>query len=136
MRSNRLILCAAVIAISGCALQEVRSKSKIGPEFRHSGRRGTDRERWTVQQGVELKWDQGITTGLTYRRRDGNHGLGDKDNGVWFEFSFPLWKAAKESDALAQQVDSLERRLATLEMRLAAGAAPAETELEPQRGDN
>ena len=136
MRAHRLILCAAAIIFSGCALQEVRSKSKIGPDFRHSGTRGTDEERWTVRQGIELKWDQGITTGLTYRRRDVNHGSGNHDNGVWFEFSVPLWKAAKESNALARQVKSLERRLATLEMRLAAGAAPAEAQPEPQIGDN
>ncbi len=64
------------------------------------------------------------------------HGNGDNDNGVWFEFSFPLWKAAKASNGLAQQVESLERRLANLEMRLAAGAAPSGAQPEPQRGDN
>lgn len=137
MNGRRLIVWVSVVSLlSGCALQEVRSKSKVGPEFRHSGSSGTDSERWTVQQGVEFKWDGGINTGVTYRRRDVNDGNGDDDNGVWFEFSFPLWKAPKEPDALAQRMETLEQRLAELEKQLPAGLAPARAEPEPQTGDN
>ena len=78
---------------SGCVLKEVRSKSKVGPEFRHKGSSRTESERWTVQEGLEFKWNNGVSTGVTYRRRDVNEGSGDHDDGVWFEFSFPVWKA-------------------------------------------
>lgn len=137
MNGKRLIVWVSVVSLlSGCALQEVRSKSRVGTEFRHSGLRGTDRERWTVQQGIEFKWDRGINTGVTYRRRDVNDGGGDNDNGVFVDFSFPLWKAPKKPDVLAQQVETLERRLAELERRLPTGLAPARAEPEPQTGDN
>ena len=56
MNGKRLLVGVSLASfLSGCALQEVRSKSKVGPEFRHSGSGGTDSERWTVQQGVEFK---------------------------------------------------------------------------------
>lgn len=104
--------------VSGCALQEVRSKSAFGPEFRHKGSNRTDAVRWTVQQGFEFKWDKGISTGITYRRRDTDDGNGDNDNRVLLEFSFPIWKAKKAPNVTAQRVEELERRLAELETEL------------------
>jgi len=121
--SIRLILVGGVLVycLPGCALQEIRSKTKVGPEFRHKGSNSTNAERWTAQQGIEFKWDTGISTGLTYRRRDTNHGTGDNDNGVWFEFSFPLWKAANKKSELERRVETLEERLAALEVDKRAG---------------
>ena len=118
MSKSALLMCLVLVSVvAGCALQEVRSKSTVGPEFRHQGSNNTDSVRWYVQQGVEFKWDQGITTALTYRRRDVDQGLGGNDNGVWFEFGFPIWKAPKKPDLLARRVEVLARRLAELERR-------------------
>ncbi len=36
--------------LQGCALVEIRSKSKAGPEFRHRGSDRTDSIRWYAQQ--------------------------------------------------------------------------------------
>lgn len=104
-----------LVLASGCALEEVRSKTAFGPEYRHSGLRNTNDERWTVQQGIELKWDKGITTGIQYRRRDINDGYGDNENRVMLEFSIPLWKAESKPSELARRVRQLQRRLAALE---------------------
>ena len=120
MKVHGAMICGCVVMLaSGCALQEVRSKSKFGPEFRTKGAGASKshRTRWLAQQGMEFKWDQGVTTAITYRRRDDDNGSGDHDNGVWFEFSFPIWKARKnESEtALTRRLEQLERRLAELE---------------------
>ena len=113
MRLKRLTAGGVVLLLaSGCALQEVRSKTKFGPEFRHSGSTNTNNERWTVEQGFDFKWDQGVTTGITYRRRDINDGNGDNENRVMFEFSFPLWKAESKESTLAGRVERLEQQLA------------------------
>ncbi len=105
--------------LPGCTLVEVRSKSKVGPEFRHSGSDRTDRIRWYAQQGFEFVWrddhNNKITTGITYRRRDDDNGSGDHDNGVWLDFSFPVWKAEKNADRAARRIELLERRIAALE---------------------
>jgi hypothetical protein len=112
-------------------LKEVRSKTKFGPEFRHKGSNRTNEVRWYAQQGFDFKWEKGITTGVTYRRRDVDGGSGDNDNGVWIDFSFPIWKAPKKADALARRVVELERRLAQLEVhperRLAEADSPSRT---------
>jgi len=122
MNKRLIIPCvAAACLVSGCSLQEVRSKSKFGPEFRHSGTKNTDKARWSAQQGVELKWEKGITTGLTYRRRDDNDGGGNNDNGVWFDFSFPLWKAKKKPDTQTKRIEMLEKRLAALQAEIQTG---------------
>jgi hypothetical protein len=120
MSGKLTAICAlAMLLINGCALLEVRSKSKVGPEYIHSGSTDTDSERWTVEQGIEFKWDKGITTGITYRRRDINDGNGNNENRVLFEFSFPLWKAASGQARWARDVERLERRLAALETKAA-----------------
>jgi hypothetical protein len=109
---------AAALLSSGCLLTEVRSKTKVGPEFRHDGGCRSEEERWTAQQGVEFKWDNGVNTGLTYRRRDVNDGGGDHDDGVWMEVSFPIWMAKKKPDWSSARLAELEERVADLERRL------------------
>ena len=108
---------------SGCALKEIRSKTKFGPEFRHKGSSRTDEVRWTVQQGYEFKWEEDISTGITYRRRDDDKGNGGNDNGVWLDFSFPIWKASTEPDKTGRRILELERRLAQLEADRAGNPA-------------
>ncbi len=66
-----------LLSLAGCTLQEIRSKSKFGPEYRHRGSNRTDSVRWYAQQGMEFKWDKGIDTSITYRRRDEDNGNGD-----------------------------------------------------------
>jgi hypothetical protein len=119
MRAGTYAGCGLLVClVTGCALQEVRSKTLAGPEFRYSGSSRTNEDRWTVQQGIEFKWDRGITTGVTYRRRDVDQGDGDHDDGVWVDFSFPIWTAPKKPDPTARRVDVLEKRLAELERKL------------------
>lgn len=119
MKKHRVVvLCLLVPLTASCALKEVRSKTKVGPEFRHRGSTRTNSDRWTAQQGIEFKWDKGISTGLTYRRRDTDDGAGDNDNGVWFDVSFPIWKAKKRQDNTAERMAELERRVAELERLL------------------
>lgn len=134
MGNYRLIVAVLVVSVlPGCALKEIRSKSKIGPEFRHRGSNSTNSVRWTVQQGFDFKWDEGVSTGITYRRRDTDGGSGDNDNGVWIDFSFPIWKAPKKEHATAARVEELERRLAQLEGQ--AKARFAQRKIEPQSGE-
>jgi hypothetical protein len=113
-----VVLCLLVPLTAGCALKEVRSETKVGPEFRHTGSNRTNSDRWTAQQGIEFKWDKGINTGITYCRRDVDDGQGDNDNGVWLDVSFPIWKAKKRQDNTAERMAALERRVAELESRL------------------
>ncbi len=101
----------------GCSLTEIRGKTKFGVENRYAGSSRTTSQRWLVQQGFNLTWrdeeNQKFTTGVSYRRRDTDDGGGDHDDGVWFDFSFPIWK--KSQDPVARRIDILERRLAHLE---------------------
>ena len=123
MRVQGALICGCLaILLSGCALQEIRGKSKFGPEFRTKGAGSSKshKTRWTARQGVEFKWDKGVSTAITYRRRDDDNGSGDHDNGVWFEVSFPIWKAKKkptDQAALIRRVEQLERHLAELESK-------------------
>lgn len=123
MNVKSMAVCGAFLLLaSGCALQEVRSKSKVGPEFRHSGATNTNSERWHVEQGIDFRWDNGVTTGLSYRRRDVNDGNGDNENRVLFEFSFPLWKAESQQAKLKRRLALLETRLTRLEAAAQNGA--------------
>ena len=124
MHTRRMIPTGALMLmlLSGCApkLKEVRSKTKFGPDFRHRGSGRTDSTRWTVQQGIEFKWNKGVRTGITYRRRDTDDGNGNNDNGVFINFSFPIWKAKKKPDPLKKRVKKLERQVAELQTLLTA----------------
>jgi hypothetical protein len=129
--------------ICGCTLTEIRSKSKVGPEFRYRSSDRTNSIRWYAQQGFDFVWQDDrnnkITTGITYRRRDIDNGNSDNDNGVWLEFSFPLWVAPKEPDPVMQRVRQLERRLAELEANQSAGGGqipPEKRATSKSRGTN
>ncbi len=115
------VLCIA-IAATGCTLQEIRSRSKSGPEFRHEGSGRTNSVRWYAQQGFDFIWtDQEgnkITSGITYRRRDVYEGNGDNDNGIWLDFSFPIWRAPSKPKETNVRISSLEARIAMLESNL------------------
>ena len=78
---QRLAFGLILALLPGCTLMEVRSKSRVGPEFRHRGSDRTDSIRWYAQQGFEFIWrddhDNKITTGITYRRRDTDNGSRD-----------------------------------------------------------
>ncbi len=67
-------------------LKEIRLKNKIGPEFRSKDE--VDSTRWTAQTGIQFKHNNGWTTGVTYRHRWDS---GDTDDGIWLEFSIPLY---------------------------------------------
>ncbi len=121
-RCSSIMIGVLLLSLGGCTLQEIRSKSKFGPEYRHKGSNRTDSVRWYAQQGVEFKWDKGINTSVTYRRRDEDNGSGDRDNGVWFELSFPIWNAKKPPDRMARKIEELEMRLAQLEAQSKDGA--------------
>lgn len=74
--------------------------------------------------------DNKITAGITYRRRDVDNGNSDNDNGVWLDFSFPIWKAEKKPDRAGRRVELLERRIAALEAEHDAAAARSSTHIE------
>jgi len=119
---SSIMIGVLLLSLAGCTLQEIRSKSKFGPEYRYKGSSRTDSVRWYAQQGVEFKWDKDIVTAVTYRRRDEDNGNGDHDNAVWFELSFPIWQAKKPPDQTARQIEVLEMRLAQLEAQSKDGA--------------
>lgn len=126
----------AILPAAGCALKEVRGKSAFGPEFRHSGNNGTEEVRYDARQGVEFRWDKGITTGLTYRRRDVDEGSGDNENLFLFEVGYPIWLAPKTEDKLAQRVSELERQLAELRAGPPEQSSNAQPPAEVQVGGN
>lgn len=109
--------------LSGCALEEVRSKNKYGVDFRYAGSRRGEDARYHVEPGLELKWEKGVTTGFSYRRRDVDDGVGAHDDGVFFDFGFPIWKRPKPEAKTAERIEQLERRLAELEARQAERSA-------------
>ena len=119
MNRLRLVLWGCLLlAIGGCNLVEVASKSKFGPEWRTKGAGAAKRNsvRWYAQQGVEFKWDKGISTAVTYRRRDEDNGSGGNDNGVWFELSIPLWQHEDHPIwSKDRRIKELEERVARLE---------------------
>ena len=124
------VVCVAVAA-AGCSLQEIRSKSKFGPEFRHSGSDRTSAVRWYAQQGFDFIWsdqkDNKITSGITYRRRDVDEGGGDNDNGIWLAFSFPIWRAPSKANETNARIGSLGERIAMLESILRDQTQPRST---------
>jgi len=120
LRNIKLLTVGLVVfSLTGCSsLKEVRSKSKFGPIFKHSGTKRTDSVQWSVQQGVEFKWKGGVKTGIAYRRRDVDEGNGNGDNAVFVNFSFPLWKAPKKPSKLKKRMKKMEKRVAELEALL------------------
>ncbi len=124
-----------VLAVSGycggCqkpALTEVRGKTSFGPEFRHGGTTNRAEIRYDARQAVELRWDNGWTSGLTYRRRDIDNGSGDNENLFLFEVGYPIWKAPKKeekkAEGLQKRVDDLEKELAGLREKFSSGISP------------
>ena len=117
-----LSLSVAGLLGSGCkttSLAEIRGKSGAGTEFQHDGLKGTDQMRHYAVQGVEFKWDNGWTTGLTYRLRDVQDGNCNIENLVLFEVGYPIWKAPKKPEKTTERMDKLERELAELRAQLA-----------------
>jgi hypothetical protein len=104
-----------VFLTSGCALEELRSKNAFGAEWRTINAAGQDDERYTVQPGLEFKWEKGWNTGVSFRTRHTNEGQGTNDNGVFMDFSFPLWKRPKPEAKTADHVRELEYRIQELE---------------------
>ena len=116
MKPILFFVCGLVLATfcSGCALEEVRGKNKLGVEWRHIASRTQSDERYTVEPGFEFKWEKGVTTGVSYRNRSTNEGRGDDDNGLFVDFSFPIWKRPKV-DKTTDRIEALEQRLTELE---------------------
>ena len=122
MRSHLLVLSSLLIVVvaDGCALREIRSKTKAGVEYRRKNVDKTEHERYLVQESVQFKWDNGVDTSMIYRRRDlSDNESGDHDDGIWFEVSVPIWKAKSKPDLTAARVEDLEQRIRELEARLA-----------------
>jgi hypothetical protein len=104
----------------GCALQEIRGKTSFGPEYRNRGD-STSEVRYDGRQAVEFRWDKGMTTGLTYRRRDVDNGSGDAENLFLFEVGYPLWKAPAKPDKADARIAELEQRISELETQQSKG---------------
>ena len=121
-------LMATVACTSGCksaGVTEVRGKTSFGPEFRNRGN-NTSEIRYDLRQAAELRWDNGWTTGMTYRRRDIDGGSGDNENLFLFEVGYPIWKAPKKPDKTAMQIEELQKQIGELQSRL-AGASSRDT---------
>jgi hypothetical protein len=118
-----------VLCTGGCksaSVSEVRGKTSFGPEFRNRGN-NTSEVRYDVRQGIDVKWDNGWTTGVNYRRRDVDDGSGDNENRVLFEVGYPLWKAPKKPEKTTQRLDELEHEVQEMRSRVAAlKAGPAQ----------
>lgn len=123
---SRIVTLALFLAtgllVSGCksaSVSEVRGKTSFGPEFRHQGQKNTDEIRYDARQAVELRWDNGWTTGMTYRRRDIDGGSGDNENLFLFEVGYPIWKAPKKPDKTAMQIEELQKQIGELQSQFA-----------------
>ncbi len=121
MRKSGFVMAAlglfAVLSTAGCAwqLNEIKGKTKFGPEFRDRPGRKSE-VRWTgIDQEFEFKWDNGYSTIVGYRRRDTDEGSGGNDNRITFGFSYPIWKRPQHGSVGARRLDRLELRLAKLE---------------------
>jgi len=102
--------------ISGCALKEIRSSSKMGPAFKHSGKDRTNSVRWYAIQGYDFKCRDGSSAGVTFRRRDTAEGSGNNDSGILFDYSYPIWKKPKKkSSKKSERLQRMDERLTKLE---------------------
>ena len=103
----------------GCSLEEIRLVSEGGVEYRRNNFDKSERERYSVQEKIDFKWEDGVNTAVTYRRRDVSDGpSGDHDDGVWFEVGFPIWKQSKPKNPMIARIEALEHRIAQLESQL------------------
>ena len=125
-----IILLGILLTCPGCALREVRSKSRTGPEFRQKADRTVD-ERWWFEQGISLKWDKGVETGLTYRQREIYDGANEDEKAVLLDFSFPLWRAPSAEARLAARVEALQARVVELEAAVQASPPTAGDQVNP-----
>jgi hypothetical protein len=109
--------------VVGCSasLKEITGKTAFGPEFRNFGDNTHD-VRYTAIQGIDLKWSNNWTTGVSYQRRDVDEGSGDNENLVLFEVGYPLWNAPKKPEKTADllQIEKLEEELRLLGSEVAA----------------
>ena len=126
-----LALCVAVTGCKSSTVTEVRGKTAFGPEFRNLGN-NTSEVRYDARQNIELKWDNGWTNGLTYRRRDVDEGSGNNENLFLFDVGYPIWKAPKKPDKTAQQIQNLEEQIQEMRARLAALGTPTNSAGEPR----
>lgn len=102
-------------------LDEITSSWRFGPEYRSTSD-NTNLVRWTAQTGLSAELSDGQKIGVTYRRRDndGADGFNAADNGVWLEYSFPLWQREKAEESETKHEDAaLQERVARLESELA-----------------
>ncbi len=111
----------AVLALAGCKANptELRGKTSFGPEFQNRGN-NTSQIRYDARQAFEMKWDNGWTTGLSFRRRDIDDGSGDNENRVMAEIGYPLWKAPKKEDkATDRRIQELQEQVEEMRVRVA-----------------
>ena len=114
-RPGKFLCGILVVQTAGCALEEIRSKTSMGPQFRHRESDDTDAVRWSVKQGFDFKWNNDVTTGISYVRRDTDDGNGNHDNGLLLSISFPIWKDEPKPKATKKSLKALEARVAELE---------------------
>lgn len=116
----------ALLGGSGCkaSVSEVRGKTAFGPEFRNRGN-NTSEVRYDVRQNVDLKWSNGWSSGLTYRRRDVDDGSGDNENLFLFDVGYPIWKAPKKPEKSSERIEELEEQVREMRARVAALTEPA-----------
>jgi hypothetical protein len=85
-----ITLIITTILLSSCSsLTEIRHKNSIGQEFRENS------DRYSLQEGIEFSFENGIKTGVSYRHRFTDNDEDTAENGVWLELSYPLWKKKK-----------------------------------------
>jgi len=114
-----IIVLACVSLSQACNLKEIRSKTKFGVEHRAESIDKSDLERYLVQEAIQFKWDNGVDTTVSYRRRDVRDSpSADYDNGYWFEIGVPIWKAPNKSKSADARIALLEERIAHLERSL------------------
>lgn len=126
-----VIIAGMMAGLVGCkaTISEVRGKTSFGPEFRNRGN-NTSEIRYDARQGIEIKWDNGWTTGVTQRYREIDNGAGDQEFLTLLEVGYPIWKPAKKPDKAeqsSQRVEEMEHELAALR------ATVAEMRTEPSK---
>ncbi len=117
------LLPACGTTLGGCkaSVQEIRGKTSFGPEFRNRGN-NTSEIRYDARQAIEVKWDNGWTTGVVQRYREIDNGAGDQEFLTLFEVGYPIWKPAKKpekAEKSAQRMEDLEGELAALRATVA-----------------